>query len=354
MQHEPEVISVRPDEACDVQAVHAYLRAHLPHAAGPLAMHQFSGGHANLTYLLRLGAQEWVLRRPPMGPTLPTAHDMRREFRILSALADTEVPVPRPVLLCEDTAVLGVPFYIMERRHGMVIRDTMPPEIGADLGKRRQVSVAAVEALVALHAVDWQALGLQDFGRPTGYLARQLRRWPEQWERAKTRPLPALERTLAWLQQHVPTSPLSTIVHGDYKLDNLMFDAQDPGRVVAIFDWEMSALGDPLADLGWLLSYWPQPGDSATRLEAWRSLTAEAGFLLRHELVAYYEERTQRRALGMAFYEIFGLYKNAVILEGIYARYLAGQTRDARFADFGRKVEMYAEVAYALTQQASL
>src|SRR5262249_27438778 len=187
---------------------------------------------------------------------------------------------------------------------------------------------------------------------PAGYLERQLRRWPGQWERARTRPLPAMERVLEWLRQHVPASPRTSIVHGDYKLDNLMFDAQDPSQLVAILDWEMATLGDPLADLGWLLAYWPQPGDSPTRLGAWRTLTAEPGFLCRHELVARYEERTGRRATAIDFYEIWGIYKTPVFLEAISALLAAGQTPDAGFADLGAKVEMYAGGALPLTQQA--
>jgi len=245
-----------------------------------------------------------------------------------------------------------VPFYLMERRRGIVIRDIIPPDIGDNLAKRRQVSEAAVDTLATLHTVDWQAVGLQDFGRPTGYLERQLRRWAEQWERARTRPVPALERVLEWLRQHIPISPHTSIVHGDYKLDNLMLDVQPPVQVVAILDWEMSTLGDPLADLGWLLSQWPQSGDSATRLGVWWDVTAEPGFLRRHELVVRYEERTGQRATAIDFYEIFGLYKNAVIIEGIYARFVAGQTRDARFAEFGAKVEIYADIALELTRQA--
>jgi aminoglycoside phosphotransferase (APT) family kinase protein len=257
-------------------------------------------------------------------------------------------------VLCEDLSVIGVPFYLMERRRGIVMRDAIPAAIGDDLNKRQQVSEATVDTLAALHAVDWQAVGLQDFGRPTGYLERQLRRWAEQWERAKTRPVPALERVLEWLRQHVPVSPRRSIVHGDYKLDNLMLDVQTPVRVVAILDWEMPTLGDPLADLGWLLSQWPQPGDSATRRGVWWAVTVEPGFLRRHELVARYEERIGQRARAIDFYEILGLYKNAVIIEGIYARFAAGQTRDARFAEFGAKVEIYADIALALTQRARL
>jgi aminoglycoside phosphotransferase (APT) family kinase protein len=349
-----DVIAVRADEQFDHQAMQSYLHRQVPHAEGALEVRQFGGGHANLTYLLRMGEQEWVMRRPPLGPTLPTAHDMRREFRVLSALATTDVPVPRPVVLCDDLSVIGVPFYLMERRRGVVMRDTLPPEIGDDRATRQQVSAAVVDALAALHAVDWQALGLEDFGRPTGYLVRQLRRWAEQWERARTRPVPALERVLEWLQQHLPGSSRSSIVHGDYKLDNLMLNIQAPVQVVAILDWEMSTLGDPLADLGWLLSQWPQPGDSATRIGVWWALTVEPGFLRRHELVARYEERTGQRATAIDFYEILGLYKNAVIIEGIYARFVAGQTHDTRFAEFGTKVEIYADIALALTQRARL
>jgi aminoglycoside phosphotransferase (APT) family kinase protein len=352
MHSDLDVMPVRADEQFDYQSMQAYLHTHVAHAEGPLEVQQFGGGHANLTYLLRMGEQEWVMRRPPLGPTLPTAHDMRREFRVLSALATTDVPVPRPVMLCEDLSVIDVPFYLMERRRGMVIRDVIPPEIGDDPDKRRQVSEAAVDALAALHTVDWQAVGLQDFGRPTGYLERQLRRWAEQWERAKTRPVPALERVLEWLRQHVPISARTSIVHGDYKLDNLMLNGQAPVQVVAILDWEMSTLGDPLADLGWLLSQWPQAGDSATRLGVWWAVTVEPGFLRRHELVARYEERTRQRATAIDFYEILGLYKNAVIIEGIYARFAAGQTHDARFAEFGAKVEIYADIALELTQRA--
>jgi aminoglycoside phosphotransferase (APT) family kinase protein len=352
MHSDIDVMSVRADEQFDYQAMEAYLHTHVAHAEGPLEVRQFGGGHANLTYLLCMGEQEWVMRRPPLGPTLPTAHDMRREFRVLSALATADVPVPRPVVLCEDLSVIGVPFYLMERRHGVVIRDSIPPVIGDDFDKRRQVGEAVVDTLAALHAVDWQAVGLQDFGRPAGYLERQLRRWAEQWERARTRPVPALERVLEWLHQHVPVSQRTSIVHGDYKLDNLMLMVQPPVQVVAILDWEMSTLGDPLADLGWLLSQWPQSGDCATRLGVWWAITAEPGFLQRHALVARYEERTRQRATAIDFYEVLGLYKNAVIIEGIYARFVAGQTRDARFAEFGAKAETYADIALELTQRA--
>jgi aminoglycoside phosphotransferase (APT) family kinase protein len=348
-----DVITVRADEQLDVQAVRDYLHTHVPEATGPLEVQQFGGGHANLTYLLRLGEHEWVLRRPPLGPTLPTAHDMTREYRVLTALAATDVPTPRPIVLCEDPAVIGVPFYIMERRHGFVMRETLPPVIGNDMVKRRRVGAAAIEALAALHAVDWQAVGLGAFGRPSGFVERQLRRWPDQWARAKTRELPTLDAVAAWLYEHVPVSPPTTIVHGDFKLDNLLFDVQDDTlQVTALLDWEMSTLGDPLMDLGWLLSCWCEPDDGAARIAGRPEVTAVPGFMSRTEIVAYYEVCTGRPATAIDFYEVFGLYKYAVILEGIYARYVAGQTRDARFAAFEQDVVHLADAALALSQRA--
>jgi aminoglycoside phosphotransferase (APT) family kinase protein len=354
MHTDPDVIAVRADEQLHVHSLQQYLRTQFPEATGALEVQQFAGGHANLTYLLRMGEHEWVLRRPPLGPTLPTAHDMRREYRVLSALATTTVPVPRPLLLCDDLRVLGVPFYLMERCYGFVIRDHLPPELGDAVGRRRQVCLAAVDALATLHGVAWQASGLHDFGRPTGYLERQLQRWPQQWARAKTRELPQLDRVLEWLRRHLPPTTHTTIVHGDYKLDNIMFAIHNPSQVTAILDWEMSTLGDPLADLGWLLAYWPQPGDSANRTAGWRTVTLAPGFLRRHELVARYEEQTGRRATHIDFYEVFGLYKNAVILEGIYARFVAGQTQDARFLELGAQVPQYAEAAWEVVQHARL
>ena len=349
-----ETIPVRPDEQFDQQALQAYLFTRLPSAArlsSPLEVTQFGGGHANLTYLLRLGDQEWVMRRPPLGPTLPTAHDMAREYRVLSALADTAVPSPRPVLLCEDAAVIGAPFYLMERQRGLVIRDALPPELERCPERLSSVSMGAVDALAMLHSVDWQEIGLDGFGRPHGFVERQLRRWPDQWARAKTRDLPHLDDVASWLRQHMPVSEATTIVHGDFKLDNLMFDATDPSRVTAILDWEMSTLGDPLMDLGWLLACWFEPGDPAVRIGGRPNITATPGFLSRAELVARYEVQTQQAATNIGFYEVFGLYKYAVIIEGIYARYVGGQTRDARFAAFGRHVEDLAEAAWTLSQQ---
>lgn len=350
-----DIIAVRADEQLDVRAVQDYLHAHLPEATRPLEVQQFGGGHANLTYLLRMGGHEWVLRRPPLGPTLPTAHDMTREYRVLTALAKTDVPTPRPMLLCEDPAVIGVPFYVMERRHGFVVREMLPATIGDDMAKRRQVGAAVVEALAALHTVDWQAAGLGDFGRPSGFVERQLRRWPDQWARAKTRELPALDAVAEWLCSHVPVSPPTTIVHGDFKLDNLLFDVQnDTLQVTALLDWEMSTLGDPLMDLGWLLSCWFEPGDSAARIAGRSEVTTAPGFMRRTELVAHYEVCTGRPAAAIDFYEIFGLYKYAVILEGIYARYVAGQTRDARFAAFEQDVAHLADAALALSRRADV
>jgi len=350
MHSDLDVMPVPADEQFDYQAMQTYLRTHVPQAEGALEVRQFGGGHANLTYLLRVGEQEWVMRRPPLGPTLPTAHDMRREFRVLSALATTDVPVPRPVVLCEDLSVIGAPFYLMERRRGTVIRDAIPPEIGDDLDKRRQASEAAVDTLAALHAVDWQAVGLQDFGRPAGYLERQLRRWAEQWERAKTRPVPALDGVLEWLRQHLPVSPRSSIVHGDYKLDNLMLDAARPTRIVAILDWEMCTVGDPLIDLGLLLCYWPEGGDDELFADSLRSVTMLPGWMRRAEIVERYAARSGRDLSGIGYYHTFAVFKLAVVIQQIFYRYHVGQTHDERFASFDQRVEALARTAHSMIQ----
>ncbi|HEY8489410.1 MAG TPA: phosphotransferase family protein [Dehalococcoidia bacterium] len=312
----------------DYQGVSRFFAQHVPGGQGPLTFQLIGGGRSNLTYLVRGPGGEWVLRRPPLGHVLPTAHDMAREYRVLSALADTDVPVPRPLALCTDAAVNGMPFYVMERKQGVIIEDAIPPGYAETPEERRRLSLALVETLVKLHAVDYQAVGLGDFGRPEGYLERQVRRWWEQWERSKTRDLPAIEEVARRLRAALPAPSPATIVHGDYRLGNLMLAADDPGRVVAILDWEMSTLGDPLTDLAYTLMYWGDPDDPPSRRAAQEraALTAAPGFLRREELTAEYARRSGRDVTALDFYLVLGYYKLAVINEGIYARYLQGKT----------------------------
>jgi aminoglycoside phosphotransferase (APT) family kinase protein len=345
---------VRPDETLDEVALAAYLRGRLPGADAPLTLRQFPGGHSNLTYCLRFGEQEYVLRRPPLGPVAPTAHDMTREHRVLSALWPVFRPAPRPYLLCEDPGVVGAPFYVMERRHGVVIRTELPPEVGGDPGRCRRVSEAVLDTLVALHAVDWEAAGLAGLGRPAGFVERQVRGWAERYERARTRDIAAIRDLARWLAERIPPAPPPALLHNDYKLDNLMLDPADPGRVVAILDWEMATLGDPLVDLGLLLCYWADGTDPPARRQSVSQVTAGPGFLSRAELLARYAAGTGRDVARIAFYETLALYKVAVVVQQIYYRYERGQTKDPRFAGFEDRVAGLAEAALDVAERSGL
>jgi aminoglycoside phosphotransferase (APT) family kinase protein len=330
-------------------ALAAYLDVALPETAGaPLAVERIRGGHSNETFYVTRGAHEWVLRRPPRGPLLPTAHDIGREFRVLTGLAQTTVPVPRPVLLCDDPAVLGAPFYLMQRVHGIVIRAALPPAFAANEPARAGLGDALIDRLADLHAVDYAAIGLSELGKPAGYLARQLKRWSGQLDASRNRPLPDLDAVTAWLAANVPESPPATIVHGDYRLDNAMYAPEPPARIVAIFDWEMATLGDPLADLGYLLSFWMEPGDPPIGPDdAWR-VTALPGFPSRAALVARYAERTGRRMTHVSFYVALAIWKLAILLEGSYKRHLAGTTDDPFFATLDTGVPALARRALAV------
>ncbi len=326
----------------------------MPGAGGLLDVEQFPGGHSNLTYLLRYGSREFVMRRPPLGPVAPKAHDMAREHRVLNALWPVFPPAPRPYLLCEDTTVIGAPFYVMERRRGIVIRREWPRELGEAPATRRRISEAVVETMVALHAVDYAAIGLESLGRPEGFVERQIKGWVERWEQAKDREVPPLTEVAAWLTLRIPRSTAATLVHGDLKLDNTMLDPKDPGRVVAVLDWEMCTTGDPLVDLGQLLCYWAETGDPYPRSESVVQVTTLPGFLTRDEIVERYAAGTRRDVSRIAFYEVFALFKVAVVVQQIYIRWKRGQTKDERFAGMGARVEALAEAALTLAAKSGL
>jgi aminoglycoside phosphotransferase (APT) family kinase protein len=339
-----------PPPLVDPAALGAYLARELPGREGDIEVERIRGGHSNETFYIRCGDEEWVLRRPPRGPLLPTAHDVAREYRVLRALEGTNVPVPRPILLCEDTSVIGAPFYLMERMQGVVIRAKLPLAFEADVAARAGLADELIDRLADLHAVDWQAVGLGDFGKPQGYLERQVRRWAGQLDASRNRDLPDLDAVTVWLQQNLPESGPATIVHGDYRLDNVMYRAEPPARVVAIFDWEMATLGDPLADLGYLLSFWRERGDPEPELQAdasWRITEAE-GFPTRSQLVQRYAERTGRQMTHVAFYVALAIWKLAILLEGSYRRHLAGTTDDPFFASLGEGVPALARRALAV------
>jgi aminoglycoside phosphotransferase (APT) family kinase protein len=358
---------IRPGEELDAGALEKYLRAHLPHvmpvaSLGAAAIHieQFPAGHSNLTYLVRLGGHEFVLRRPPSGPIAPKAHDMPRECRLLAALHPHFPLAPRPYWLCEDTSVIGAPFYLMERRRGLIIRWHTPEEIGNNFRLRRQVSEAMVDSLASLHAIDINSSGLSAIGNPVGFVARQVRGWTERWHRAKTNEVPELDQVADWLAERIPPEPgpsagrPATLVHNDFKLDNVMLDPRDPARVVAVLDWEMCTVGDPLMDVGILLCYWVEKDDPDIRRESFGSVTTERGWMTRREIIERYAEKTGRGLASIAFYQVFALFKTAVAIQQIYLRYVCGLTRDERFKNFDRQVQGLARVALDLARRSGL
>jgi aminoglycoside phosphotransferase (APT) family kinase protein len=334
-----DLIEVRPEERFDEARVAAWLRGRLEGTEGPLRVLQFGGGHANLTYLLRFGegsgAREYVLRRPPLGPVAASSHDMQREYRALSRLWRGFPLAPRAFLYCAERDLIGADFLVMERRDGVVVRDRVPPEFGGGLDPEanRRLSQVVIDGLADLHAVDPSAVGLADLGKPEGFLARQVRGWTDRLERAKTREIPAAREIAAWLEANLPGSPAPTLVHNDWKLDNMAVAPDDPGRCVAVYDWDMCTLGDPLCDLGTLLAMWSEAGEPAAGTNPMPSRSP--GFLTRAEAARRYAERSARALDALPYYVVFGAFKMAVVLQQIYVRYERGQTHDPRFAPLG-------------------
>lgn len=350
---EADLIPVRPDERFDEARLQAYLRGKLPGAEQAMRVQQFAGGKANLTYLLEFGAdREYVLRRPPLGPYAPSAHDMGREYKVLSVLHRAFALAPRAVLFCGDEAVLGAPFFVMERRHGVVARGFMPAPFKGIEDAPRNMSAALVDALADFHAVDYESLGLADLGRPAGFIERQVAGWQRRWQRAKLADDPRVDAIHNWLAEHLPNSAYHSLVHNDYKLDNTMYQRDDPARIAAIFDWDMCTLGDPLSDLGMLLTYWTQP-DDPPRVKAIGTMPGDgAGFYNRSEILERYARRSGRDLTGMRFYHVLGIFRLLVILQQIYIRYRRGFTQDERFAPLGEAVKGLTAWALELMESA--
>jgi aminoglycoside phosphotransferase (APT) family kinase protein len=331
----PPLLVRRPLEAfLDAQAL----------GSGPIEAEPVGEGHSNVTYLIRRAGGAWVLRRPPRPPLPPSAHDVLREARLLTAVQDADVRTPRVLATCDDESVIGAPFYVMECVAGDVMTADVPSALA---GETRRIGEELVDALVEIHAVDWRACGLEGYGKPTGYLDRQLRRFGGLWEHNRTRELPVLEQVTAWLAEHKPESPEATIVHGDYRLGNTMFAPGAPARLVAIFDWELATIGDPLADVGYLVATWSQADDPEDALRGLSAATRRPGFPTRDELIARYEERSGRSMSDVRWYMTLALWKSAVFLEGSYKRRLAGTTEDAFFDRLKTGVPSIAERAWA-------
>jgi aminoglycoside phosphotransferase (APT) family kinase protein len=338
---------VRPGEELNAGALTVCLRERLAGAGLELEIEQFPNGHSNLVYLIRTGGREFVLRRAPLGPVAPKAHDMAREYRVLDAVHPHFPEAPRVFLLCEDRAVIGSPFFLMERRRGIVIRDTAPPELSP-----RLASEAFIDCLVRLHAIDVSQEGLRALGKPEGFLERQVQGWAERWKHAKTEELPEMERVIRWLADRMPASAETTLVHNDYKLDNVMMR---PGgdRVEAVLDWEMTTLGDPLADLGLTMCYWSWVGmlEWEDRGGAIPVITSQAGWYTRDQFLERYATQTGRDVGGVGYYEVLGIFELAVILQQIFYRFHLGQTQDERFRNFDRRVRALARLAVSLIER---
>jgi aminoglycoside phosphotransferase (APT) family kinase protein len=346
----PEYGEIRDEEQLNWARLHEYLIAQrLPGAENNLVVKQFRGGSSNLTYLLRFGDTEWVVRRPPFGPLPVGGHDMAREYRVLSRLWQAFKPAPRAMLFCDDTSIIGAPFFVMERRHGIVIknRQPLPPELPSDPASLHRLSEGFIDTAADLHAVDYQAIGLATLGKPEGFLQRQIVGWMKRWEAAKTREVPLMEKLGTWFLDHLPPAQGPTIVHNDFYLHNIMVDPRDPGHVVGVFDWEMSTLGDPLVDVGIALNYWREKSDpeELTITAQGEIHTIMPGFMSRDELIERYARRTGRDMSNIAFYWAWAHWKNATVVEQIYVRYVRGQTTDPRFATMGNSAPALAIAA---------
>ena len=337
----PEVAAVRAGEELPLETLAEWLGPRLA-GGSDLEIRQFPSGHSNLTYLLRTRTPpgEYVLRRPPLGPVAAKAHDMLREHRVLQAVHPHYPPAPRPILACDDAGVIGAPFFVMERRNGVVPRYGVPPEYAGNAEAPGRMSQALIDGLARLHRIDVQATGTVALGKPDGFLERQVSGWTSRWQAALTEPVPAMEPVLSWLATELPPSPYTTLVHQDYKLDNTLFDPADPGRLTAVLDWEMATVGDPLADLGLSLTYWSIPEARGVA-----GMDASAGWWSREQMMQRYQELTGFELGRLNWYEVFGTFKLAVIVQQIYARYVRGQTGDSRFSRMG-------EMAVALARRA--
>ena len=336
-----DTIPVRSGEELDVRKLETFLRSKIGDLPKDhLELQQFSTGYSNLTYQLKMGEWEAVLRRPPLGPVAPKAHDMKREHHILSSIHPYFQAAPKPILFSNDDTVVGAPFFLMERKHGVVIDSEFPEGIEPTPQRCRQLSMIMVDQLASLHSIPYEKTGLAEIAKPEGFMERQVHGWISRYERAKTEEIPEVKQLVDYLNNHIPKHSQISIIHYDYKINNAMFN-RDISEMVGLFDWEMTTVGDPLADLGGALSYWTESGDPELIKKGigGSSLTSMPGFLSRNEFIEAYAEKSNRDVSDIDFYLTFGYFKLAVILQQIYYRYHKGQTKDERFAKLGTMVQ---------------
>jgi len=338
---DPELIEPRADEGFASDRLESYLHARLPETDGPFALRQFKGGHANLTYQVRFGDTEYVLRRPPLGPIAPGSHDMSREYRVLSKLYEHFPLAPRSFVFCDDESIIGAPFQVMDRRHGIVIRDRMPAIEADGPELRRRISDMIVDVLAELHGIDREAAGLGQLGHPEGFVERQLAGWSQRWQAAAHEDNPAMARLIVWLEERRPETRHVSILHNDYKLDNMIVDGADPAIPVAVLDWDMCTSGDALTDLGYLLNQWVEPEDDPAWIEWTAMPTWQPGFARRGDVIERYSRKTGFDVDNVEWYYAFSVMKFAVIIQQIYIRYRRGQTRDERFAHYDERAASF-------------
>jgi aminoglycoside phosphotransferase (APT) family kinase protein len=342
--------AIRPGEELDLVKLEPYLRHHFPSDAGALLVRQFPSGHSNLTYSLSLGLRELVLRRPPFGSKVKSAHDMSREFRVLSKLHSVYAPAPEVLFYCDDNSIIGAPFYVMKPVHGIILRRLVPPGLDFSAEMARRLSESFVDNLIRLHRVDYAAVGLADLGKPEGYLERQVRGWTERYHGSKTHDYPEVEKIAAWMQQHMPATSGISLIHNDYKYDNVVLDSKGIATIVGVLDWEMCTIGDPLTDLGTTLAYWIDAADSEELQKNRWGPTNVPGSLTRAELVHDYARKTGTDSSEIAFYLAFARFKLAVIVQQIYYRYHQGLTKDERFASMPDTIQMLLQASLHTAQ----
>lgn len=346
---------IRDGEEFDIRRVEQFLKESIPGLDGELTVTQFPGGHSNLTYLVRVGGREMVFRRPPFGRKVKTAHDMGREYRILKALRPAFPYCPEPLAYTEDESIIGCPFYVMERIRGIILRKNLPEGLSFTPDEARLLCEKLIDVFVELHRVDYGSIGLEGFGKPLGYVRRQVEGWSERYRAARTPDAPDYAGVMSWLADKMPPeSPLAGVIHNDYRFDNVVLDPQDPFRIIGVLDWEMATIGDPLMDLGGALAYWVDHDDPPA-MQAIRMVpTNLPGMLTRRELIARYAERMGISLVNSDFYYCFGLFRLAVIAQQIYWRFYNGQTKDERFKLMIVAVHVLEEAARRVIEKSSL
>ena len=331
-----------------------FLRKNLNLKDGAIEIAQFPAGNSNLTYLVKIGEKEYVLRRPPFGNQVKSAHDMRREFDVLSKLSKVYAPAPQPLIYCADEAVIGSNFYLMERRRGLIIRGKAPQILEKSFELQKTVCESFIANLVELHALDYEKIGLGELGRPEGYAKRQVEGWTKRYSSAKTDEHFELEKSIEWLNQNIPETSGAALIHNDYKFDNVMLDPNDLTKIIAVLDWEMATIGEPLMDLGTTLGYWMSREFGAELLNMPFNPRVLMENVSRKELVAIYAEKSGRDTSDILFYYVFGTFKIAAIAQQIYFRFVKEFTKDRRFANFDHFVGALGKIALLALEKQSI